>query len=66
MIEKMKNMINDVEENVVTVREVMVTFTFTDADLEDPETNALYEMLIASKTAVMQEVDLEINAAEGQ
>ena len=64
MIEKMKKMVNDVDETIVTVREVMVTFSFSDADLEDPETNALYEMLIASKTAVMQEVNLDINVGE--
>ena len=62
MLDKMRDMVSDVEENIITVKEVMVTFSFTDKDLEDPETKALYEMLIASNTAVSQEVALDIKA----
>ena len=60
MLDKLRDKINDVDETVQTIREVMVTFTFTDKDLEDEEMRALYETLIASKTAVTQEIGLDI------
>lgn len=55
MLDKMGKLIADVEETTVTVRKVMVEFTFTDEDLQDDETKALYDVLVASKGAVVQE-----------
>ena len=54
MIDKLKDKINDVEEHTITTRQVVVTFTFTDEDLADEDTKALYDVLVSSKGAIEQ------------
>ncbi len=40
-----KRLVKDTVEETITVRDITVTFSFTDEDLKDPDTREFYESI---------------------